>query len=147
MDVLPVAELIRWLSGPAPMERAWDSGERAVIVDLGSGHECPGPMVALGTLPLVVIGVSEDVECSPLVDVVVPPARLESVLSAVASRPLAAVALALLLRSGDGRDVDAGLVGHLCDAAGRAGVRRLAGRTPGAHAARGRPGSARRANR
>ena len=63
-------------------------------------------------LPVVVIGLSADDAPvgNRLADLVVGPGRLESVLSLVATAPIAAATLALLLRSSERRGVAEGLV-------------------------------------
>jgi hypothetical protein len=86
---LTPAELASWLAEPEPAERLLRFGSRAVCVDLTA----PGADVPpLESFPAVVIGIGG--QAQPYVDVV----GDETLADAVDAHPLAATALALLLR-------------------------------------------------
>jgi hypothetical protein len=93
MSVLTPAELASWLAEPDPAQRLPDGAGRAVLVDLTAE---PGPVPALGAFAAVVIGVGG--AATPFVDVV----GDEGLAAAVDAAPLAATALALLLRGAGG---------------------------------------------
>ena len=82
-----------------------------LLVALGDvpGRVDAGP---LGTLPSVVVGIGDlDSPFAPMADVVVgDEGAAAEVLAAIDAHPLAATALALLLRGSDRRDVNEGLV-------------------------------------
>jgi enoyl-CoA hydratase/carnithine racemase len=84
-------------------------GDGAVLVALERCDAAPAPLTGV---PLVVVGVgADDGPGTDLVDLVVPDvAAAREVVEAVAHAPIAAVALALLLRGAGDRAVAAGLV-------------------------------------
>lgn len=93
--------------------------EPVLIVHLDADDSVPRePALArgeIGVLPAVIVGIGPiDHPAKGVVDVIVEPdlsgADLTSLLSAVADRPLASVALCMLLRHGDRRSIAAGLV-------------------------------------
>jgi hypothetical protein len=105
---LSAADLLDRLAAPSLDEDLVDPG--GVVVVLGPE---PPPSVdelarRVGTLPVVLVGTPA---LRPVADVV-PEAEvdLEAVIATVERTPLAATALVLLLRHGDGRSVGAGLV-------------------------------------
>jgi enoyl-CoA hydratase/carnithine racemase len=101
---LRVADLQHWLAGPDAQE-APPTG--ALVIDLD--EPTPEPLDdRLIPLPYVVIGVGTG--APGCVDVVVTGSELETVLATVANAPIAAAALALLLRGAPGRGVADGLV-------------------------------------
>lgn len=91
-----------------------------VVVDVSADIEAPVPArvaEALGAVPAVVVGIAGDVvvpaagEVAAAVDVVVTDvAAAAEIVEAVVANHLAATALVWLLRGGEGRSVDAGLV-------------------------------------
>lgn len=90
-------------------------GVPSIVVQLdGTHHERLAAARAdgeVGLLPAVLIGVgAADDPAVSLVDVVVDTDRLADVTAAIADRPVAATALALLLRHGDERSTSAGLI-------------------------------------
>jgi enoyl-CoA hydratase len=103
------------LSGPEPADALGDPKGSVVVVALDE-HPEPGvtvPPLALATLPAVVVGTSASAvpAGADLVDVVLPPEgdELDATIDAVAANPLAAVALALVLRGSEARPVAEGL--------------------------------------
>lgn len=93
----------------APDAGEWFAGEDAAALVLVEG---PPPTEAPGSLPSVVCwtgGSFGDAGPTP-VDLIIGPDDVDELQAAVAAAPLAATALALLLRSVDRVDVDAGLV-------------------------------------
>jgi enoyl-CoA hydratase len=103
------------LAGPEPADALGDPKGSVVVIALDDGP-APGiaaPPLALAMLPAVVVGTSESVAPAgaDLVDVVVPPVgdELDATVDAVAANPLAATALALVLRGSEARSVSEGL--------------------------------------
>jgi enoyl-CoA hydratase len=103
------------LSGPEPADALGDPKGSVVVVALDERPE-PGvtvPPLALATLPAVVVGTSASAvpAGADLVDVVLPAEGddLDATIGAVAANPLAAVALALVLRGSEARPVAEGL--------------------------------------
>ncbi|WP_432841484.1 enoyl-CoA hydratase/isomerase family protein [Dactylosporangium sp. CA-092794] len=126
MDVLAVADLERWLSTAQAAEGPHGSGSCLVVVDLATtGSGPPADLAAqVRGLPAVLVGVSEAADpvagtvedlaagsepYASVMDVVVTAARLPALVAAVQAHPLAATALALLLRCAPS-GIDAGLV-------------------------------------
>ena len=103
------------LAGPEPGDALGDTKGSVVVVALDDGPAAAiaVPPLALATLPAVVIGTSSSAtpEGAGLVDVAVPPGgdELDATIDAVAANPLAAVALALVLRGSEARPVAEGL--------------------------------------
>jgi enoyl-CoA hydratase len=103
------------LAAPEAADALSDPGGSVVVValdDRSSPDAAPAPL-ALATLPAVVVGTSatDMPRGADLVDVVVPPDgdELDATVDAVAANPLAAVALALVLRGSELRSVAEGL--------------------------------------
>jgi enoyl-CoA hydratase len=103
------------LAAPEAADALSDPGGSVVLValdDRSSPDAAPAPL-ALATLPAVVVGTSatDMPRGADLVDVVVPPDgdELDATVDAVAANPLAAVALALVLRGSELRSVAEGL--------------------------------------
>jgi hypothetical protein len=103
------------LAGPEPADALGDPTGSVVVVALDDGP-APGiavPPLVLATLPAVVVGTSasDTPAGADLVDVVVPPDgdELDATVDAVAANPLAATALALVLRGSGARSVSEGL--------------------------------------
>lgn len=100
-------EFARWLDGPDAPSPPPGSPEQAVVVNL----DRPGRRPSVEALPYVVIGVTASGGAEPsFVDVVVTAAELEPVLATISRTPLAASALALLLRGAPDRTVADGLI-------------------------------------
>lgn len=108
-------EFAATLAGPEPADALSDPKGSVVVVALDdrSAPDVAFPPFALATLPAVVVGTSESVAPAEadLVDVVVPPHgdQLDATIDAVAANPLAAAALALVLRGSEARSVAEGL--------------------------------------
>jgi hypothetical protein len=107
------------LADPEAADALSDIKGSVVVVALDDGpppHDAPATL-ALATLPAVVVGTSASASASELprtadlVDVVVPPEgdELAAMVDAVAASPLAATALALVLRGSEARSVAEGL--------------------------------------
>jgi hypothetical protein len=103
------------LAAPEAADALSDPGGSVVVVaidDRSSPDAAPAP-IALATLPAVVVGTSatDMPREADLVDVVVPPDgdELDATVDAVAANPLAATALALVLRGSEARSVSEGL--------------------------------------
>jgi len=103
------------LSGPEPADALGDPKGSVVVVALDE-PPAPGatfPPLALATLPAVVVGTSASAVplAADLVDVVLPPEgdELDATIDAVAANPLAATALALVLRGSEARPLAEGL--------------------------------------
>jgi enoyl-CoA hydratase len=103
------------LATPEAADALSDPNGSVVVValdDRSSGDAAPQPL-ALATLPAVVVGTSASAmpRGADLVDVVVPPDgdELAATVDAVAANPLAATALALVLRGSEVRSVAEGL--------------------------------------
>lgn len=103
------------LATPEAADALSDPGGSVVVVaidDRSSPDAAPAPL-ALATLPAVVVGTSatDMPREADLVDVVVPPDgdELDATVDAVAANPLAATALALVLRGSEARSVSEGL--------------------------------------
>jgi Enoyl-CoA hydratase/isomerase len=107
------------LADPEAADALSDTKGSVVVVALDDGpppHDAPATL-ALATLPAVVVGTSASASASDLprtadlVDVVVPPEgdELAAMVDAVAASPLAATALALVLRGSEARSVADGL--------------------------------------
>jgi enoyl-CoA hydratase len=103
------------LAAPEAADALSDPGGSVVLValdDRSSPDAAPAPL-ALATLPAVVVGTSatDMPRGADLVDVVLPPDgdELDATVDAVAANPLAAVALALVLRGSELRSVAEGL--------------------------------------
>ncbi len=114
-DLLPGREFAEALRrGDAP-ERFGSHRGGVLLVD---GDDLPDdlgsvPTAALATLPTVVVSVGARADAPPgWADLAVAPASAElaTVTATVAARPMAATVLAVLLRTGGGRSVAAGLV-------------------------------------
>jgi enoyl-CoA hydratase len=108
-------EFVTALSGPEPADALADAKGSVVVVAL-DGAPPAGvtlPPLALATLPAVIVGTSASAapRGADLVDVVLPPegGELDATIDAVAANPLAAVALALVLRGSEARPVAEGL--------------------------------------
>ncbi|MGH9230173.1 MAG: enoyl-CoA hydratase/isomerase family protein [Acidimicrobiales bacterium] len=103
------------LAGPEPADALSDPKGSVVVVALDdpSSPDVTVPPPVLATLPTVVVGASASAvpAGADLVDVVVPPDddELEATIDAVATNPLAAVALVLVLRGSEARSVAEGL--------------------------------------
>jgi Enoyl-CoA hydratase/isomerase len=112
-------EFAATLADPEAADALSDTKGSVVVVALDDGPPPdPAPAtLALATLPAVVVGTSASASASDLprtadlVDVVVPPEgdELAAVVDAVAANPLAATALALVLRGSEVRSVSEGL--------------------------------------
>ena len=103
------------LAAPEAADALSDTKGSVVVVALDDGpppDAAPAPF-ALATLPAVVVGTSASAmrRTADLVDVVVPPEgdELAATVDAVAANPLAATALALVLRGSEVRAVAEGL--------------------------------------
>ena len=103
------------LSGPEPADALGDAKGSVVVVALDE-PPAPGvrlPPLVLATLPAVVVGTSAYAvpPGADLVDVVLPPEgdELDATIDALAANPVAAVALALVLRGSEARPVAEGL--------------------------------------
>jgi enoyl-CoA hydratase/carnithine racemase len=111
VDLLTVAEFARWLEGPDGQHPP--SGP-PVVVDLDTAGPGDEERLAQGLAagPYVVIGLDRrDRAIAPdFVDVVVTPADLDLVLAGISRAPVAAAALALLLRGALNRSVAEGLI-------------------------------------
>jgi hypothetical protein len=110
------------LADPEAADALSDTKGSVLVVALDDGPAPDAaPTLALATLPAVVVGTSESMSVSrsvsdvprtaDLVDVVVPPEgdELAATVDAVAANPLAATALALVLRGSEVRSVAEGL--------------------------------------
>jgi hypothetical protein len=111
VDLLTVAEFAGWLKGPDGQHPP--SGP-PVVVDLDSAGPADGDRFAqgLGAAPYLVIGLGRyrRDEAPGFVDVVATPDDLELVEDGIARAPIAATALALLLRGATDRSVAEGLI-------------------------------------
>src|SRR3546814_15670911 len=99
------------LADLAAAERSWDAGEEPLlVVDLDS----PGPVRPLRHQPFVVVGVTADASadqhpargCCDVILSLSDGSRLEAIAATVAVNPLAATALALVLRGSEERSLD-----------------------------------------
>ena len=107
------------LADPEAAEALSDAKGSVVVVALDDGRapDATPETLTLATLPAVVVGTSASTSAADmpptadLVDVVVPPEgdELAAMVDAVAANPLAATALALVLRGSEVRSVAAGL--------------------------------------
>jgi enoyl-CoA hydratase/carnithine racemase len=112
-------ELANALADPEAADALSDTKGSVVVVALDDGPlpDAAPETLALATLPAVVVGTSASTSTSDmpptadLVDVVVPPEgdELAAMVDAVAANPLAATALALVLRGSQVRSVAEGL--------------------------------------
>src|SRR5262245_30576406 len=116
-DLTP-GQLLDLLARPTAAEDVATTRGAVLVVD-GDAHAAPTPeaVARVAGLPAVIVRVSdvdhpEDDPLAEVVDVVVPPGDddLAAVEASVGSSPLAATALAMLLRTGPARSVEAGLV-------------------------------------
>jgi hypothetical protein len=110
VDLLSLDEFARWLGGPDGQQ---PPGDHAVLVDLTAPEPAGLDQVTerMAAVPYVVVGVGPDPQARPaFADVVTEPADLPSVLAGIERAPIAAAALALLLRGASHRTVAEGLI-------------------------------------
>lgn len=116
MSPINDAELVNALRSSSPADVLNRPLGSAVVVDAStdrSPDDLPVLREAAATLPCVIFGVAEDdaSPCADLFDVIVAPhdPMLDAALETVGAHPLAATALAVLLRGVGGRSVGDGL--------------------------------------
>ncbi|GAC1316564.1 MAG: enoyl-CoA hydratase/isomerase family protein [Acidimicrobiales bacterium] len=111
---MSASELVDLVMAPSARAGLADEPGAPLVVDLGPPVRIDTEtQTALATLPRVVVGVAGtgvDPPGAALVDVVATASSLDLVLAGVAAHPLAATALAMLLRTGAGRSVTEGLL-------------------------------------
>lgn len=109
MDRTPLGRVAELAATVVGRDALLGASPRAVVTDL---EPVPGPGDALRALPLVVVGIGTSADPgADLCDVVVPDVAAASrVTGAVGRAPLAATALALLLRGAAARPLGEGLV-------------------------------------
>lgn len=121
VDTLTVADLVAAAHGALALDRLLDDpAGGAAVVDARSDPAAPAPEgldEALRSVPLALVAITGTEEPPPAgtlaaaVDVAVPDdAAAAEVVDAVADRPVAAAALALLLRAGERRTIAEGLL-------------------------------------
>ena len=108
---LTADELLDLLASPSAPEDLADPDGTVLVVESGTVGPPPAALVdRVGALPVVIAGVDPVTEVlRPLVDVVVAPSELDSLVESVGS-PAPATALVLLLRSSERTSVADGLV-------------------------------------
>lgn len=106
--------LFAWIRGvPAARDGGSSAGPPVIVVDLDTGDAGPAPELHSG-IPAVVVGLTTTPEAhalAPACDIVLGPRdpALDAIVATVERNPIAAVAVAVLLRGSERRSLDDGL--------------------------------------